>query len=175
MSIDAEIRILAAERRLPGAHLDRLLAMDEQSRAKFLECARTLRMRTGQIVAALDLLDEIAVREGTSPAAVLDRQEITSAISKHRSGPARASAFVEALRSIRFPQLREIQARLAAEIDSLKLPRGISVVLPDELASDELTVSLKAQTGAEFARLMESLEERKNEIMLLIEKLGGLE
>ena len=61
--IDAQIRMLAAERRLPPSHLARWLAMDQPSRAALLDIARVLRLRTGQLVTALDTLEEIAVRE----------------------------------------------------------------------------------------------------------------
>ena len=50
--------------------------MDLPSRAAMLDLARTLRLRTGQLVTALDTLDEIAVRERVTVAAILDRVEI---------------------------------------------------------------------------------------------------
>ena len=71
--IDAQIRDLAAERRLPPSHLKHWLAMDSPSRAAFFDIARALRLRTGQLVTALDTLDEIAVRDHVTIAAILDR------------------------------------------------------------------------------------------------------
>ncbi|HYL60510.1 MAG TPA: hypothetical protein VEU51_16700, partial [Candidatus Acidoferrales bacterium] len=155
---DKGIRALAAERRLPQAHLERWLGLDALSRNEFLNLARKLRMRTGQIVAALEMLDEIAVRERVTVAAVLEREEIHRAAGSAGSTPARAHAFVEAIRAIRFPRLKRTQQRLRAEIAALKLPRGISVVLPKELGSDELTVSIRASSGDELARLVSALE-----------------
>ena len=74
--IDAQIRTIAAERRIPQSHLARWLAMDAASRAAMLDVARAIRLRTGQLVTAIDTLDEIAVREHVTVAAILDRAEI---------------------------------------------------------------------------------------------------
>src|SRR5260370_12530612 len=62
LTTEAEIRAWAALRRLPDAHLERWLALEEPDRAALLEAALLLRLPTAQFVTALDLLDEIAVR-----------------------------------------------------------------------------------------------------------------
>ncbi len=110
--IDAQIRELAAERRIPQSHVDRWLAMDPPSRAAMFDIARTLRLRTGQIVTALDTLDEIAVREHVTVAAILDRVEIRRIANGSGSAPSRASALLEALRTLRYPLLRQMQEQL---------------------------------------------------------------
>ena len=53
-----------------------------------------------------------------------------------------------------------MQEQLRAEVSALKLPRGISLDLPKELGSDELTVSLRVRSGAELAQLLDALDER---------------
>src|SRR5208283_1428561 len=70
--IDAEIRMLAAGRRLPPSHLERWLAMDPASRAAMLDVASAVRLRTGQLMTAIETLEEIAVREHVTVAVVLD-------------------------------------------------------------------------------------------------------
>src|SRR5579863_1028455 len=87
-AIDAEIRVTAAQRRLPAAHLERWLAMDHASRCALLAFARKLRLRTGQLVSALDLLEEIAVRERTTVGEVLGRDEIRRIADAPGSAPA---------------------------------------------------------------------------------------
>lgn len=171
--LDDEIRALASERRLPEIHLERWLKMDEGSREKFLGLARDLKMRTGQIVALIDALEEIAVREGSTIAKVLERNEIERAAKRAGSAPARASAILEAIRSIRYPRLKETQSRLRNEIAAIELPRGIKVDLPRELGSDELGVSLTARSGKELARLIETLGEKKQALARIVEMLGG--
>src|SRR5260370_357644 len=69
--IDAEIRTLAQDRRLPDSHLERWLAMDPASRGSLLIHAQHLGLRTGQLVSALELLEEIAVRKRITSCPVL--------------------------------------------------------------------------------------------------------
>lgn len=171
--IDDAIRTLAAARRLPGAHLQRWLALDAPGRARFLELAESLRMRTGQIVNALEALEEIAVREQTSVAEILRREEIVRISSGPAAAPARASALLKTIGAIRFPQLKKMQARLRSEIAALKMPNGISVALPIELGSDELTVSIVVRSGGELARLLKVLDEKEPALARIIDLLGG--
>ena len=107
--IETRIRALAAEKRLPAAHLERWLAMDHPSRARLLEIIETLKLRTGQIVTAIDTLHEIAVREQVTIAEILERAEIRRTLKSPGSTPARASALIDQLRAMRFPRLRAIR------------------------------------------------------------------
>lgn len=173
ISTDDAIRALAEARHLPASHVARWLAMDAESRRALLDHAQALKLRTGQIVAALDLLDEIAVRDGAAPSAILAREEVRRAIVHQGSGPARAAAFLDALRAIRFPRLGRTLERISARVAELDLPRGISVVLPRELASDELVVRLTARTADEMARLIRALGAKERELARIAAMLGG--
>jgi hypothetical protein len=171
--VDQQIRAIAAERRLPPSQLAKWLAMDQPSRAAVLEVARALRVRTGQLVTALDTLDEIAVRERVAVAAILHQPEIRRIANSSGSAPSRASALLEALRTLRYPRLKRMQDDLHAEVSALKLPRGISLDLPKDLGSDELTVSLRARSGTELAHLLEALDQKRAGLTRIIEMLGG--
>lgn len=157
---------------MPQSHLARWLGMDEESRRALLEHARALKLRTGQLVAALDLLDEIAVRENAPASAILARDEVRRAIAHQGSGPARAAAFLDALRAIRFPRLGRALERISARIAELNLPRGISVVLPRELGSDELVVRLHARTADDMTRLVRALAAKEKELARVAAMLG---
>ena len=165
--------MLAEDRRLPATHLERWLSFDDASRGEFLALARKVRFRTGQLVTALELLEEIAVRERITVAEVLSRDEIRRVADGSGSGPARASSFIEALRKIRFPRLRAMQERLRAEVAALKLPRGISVDLPKELGSDELTVSLRVRSADDLGRLVAALNRSSAGLARIVEMIGG--
>lgn len=171
--IDAQIRQLAAERRLPQSHIDRWLAMDPPSSAAILDVARILRLRTGQLMTALDTLDEIAVRDQMTAAAILDQPEIRRIANGPGSAPTRASALLEALRTLRYPLLKRMQDELRSEVSALHLPRGISIDLPKELGSDELTVSLRVRSGADLAHLLDTLDRSRSGLTRIIEMLGG--
>jgi hypothetical protein len=171
--IDAQIRTLAAERRLSASHLERWLAMDPPSRAAILDIARAIRLRTGQLVTALDTLEEIAVREQVSVATVLDRPDIRRIANAAGSAPSRASALLDALRTLRYPLLKKMQEQLRSEVSALKLPRAISVDLPKDLGSDELTVSLRVRSAIELANLLDLLDQSRPGLTRIIEMLGG--
>ena len=74
---------------------------------------------------------------------------------------------------LRYPLLKRMQEQLRSEVSALKLPRGISIDLPQELGSDELTVSLRVRTGAELAHKLEALDQRRAGLTRIIEMLGG--
>jgi hypothetical protein len=173
IDVDAEIRDLATRRRLPQAYLARWLHLDPSGRSALLELARALKFRTGQLVAALELLAEISVREQTSAARILARPPLRRLATEGGSAPERAHAFLNELRAIRFPRLRETTERLEAAIAALRLPRGIRVLLPRELASDELTIQLAASAPGELDRLLDKLLEKRSDFARILAMLGG--
>lgn len=167
------IRALAESKRLPKSHLDRWLAMDPGSRDALLTVARNLRMRTGQIVIAIELVEEIAVRERIAPAAVLDRGGIRRIVAGPGSAPARASSLLGALRAARYPRLAATQQKLRAAIASLRLPAGVSIVLPKELGSDELGLSIRVRSAAGLELTLAALAKNQRGLAQIIELLGG--
>jgi hypothetical protein len=171
--LDAEIRDLATRRRVPAAYLARWLRLDQSGRSALLELARALKFRTGQLVAALDLLDEISVREQTSAAQILARPPLRRLVSGGGSAPERAHAVLDELRAIRFPRLHETAERLEAAIAALRLPRGIRVLLPRELESDEVTIQLAVSAPGELEHLLDALLEKRGEFARILAMIGG--
>ncbi len=105
--IDAQIRSIAPSDGCRRAILRDGSRWTPTSRAAMLEIARVFRLRTGQLKTALEMLEEIAVREHVTVAAVLDRPEIRRIADGPGSAPSRASALLEALRTIRYPLLQK--------------------------------------------------------------------
>ena len=87
--------------------------------------------------------------------------------------PARASALIDKLRELRYPRLTRTRATLEAAVAAMRLPKGVTVVLPKDLSSDELMIRLTARTAAELDKLLAALAERKEEINALFKTLGG--
>jgi GrpB-like predicted nucleotidyltransferase (UPF0157 family) len=170
---DEGICALASARHLPESHRARWLAMDPRSRAAFLQCAESLRLRTGQIVLALDLLGEIAVRKSKSVAEILTEPDLARIAGRAGSAPGRARSFIDALRAMRFPRLGEALARLESAIGELRLPRGISIVLPRELGSDVLTIRLEVTRAGDLDRAVGILTGRRAAIARILAMLGG--
>jgi len=169
----AAIRAWAAERHLPETHLARWLGMGERDRAAILAIARALRLSTGAIVTALATLEEISVRESCTIESVLARDPIARILKSRTSAPARAKDFLAALRQIRYPRLAEASRKLQAEIAALDLPRGISVVLPKDLGSDQLRIELEVNDGAELKRLVGALKANADGLSQIADRLSG--
>ncbi|HVN63562.1 MAG TPA: hypothetical protein VMT58_02910 [Candidatus Binataceae bacterium] len=169
----AVIRELAEAKRLPAAATDRWVAMEPESRAAILGLVRNLRMRTAQIMIAVETLDEIAVREGARPAEILARADLKRIVGGPGSAPARASALIKALRAIRYPRLTAALAKLRLEVRALRLPATISLGVPKDLASDELTISLKIRSVAALEHALDVLAEKKPGLRRIIGLLGG--
>jgi len=170
---DAAIRAWAARRRLPEVHLERWLGMNPEDRRALLELAQSLNPRTGQFVTALVMLEEIGVREDQTIAQLLARAEIRRIQAANESAPGKARALLDTLRALRFPRMRAAFDQLKTGIASLRLPAGIRVVLPADLASDELRVELTAHGGDDLQRLVDAIVTHAAELRRLADQLGG--
>jgi hypothetical protein len=170
---EAGIRRWAEAKHLPEAALVRWLGLDEGVRARILALAEELRLRTAQLVNVLELLDEIALREHRSVLSILGGAPVRSAIASGGSAPARASRMLAALRALRFPRLTRIRSELEAQLRALALPPGLRVRLPRELASDELTVELRAASRTELEGALTTLARIGPELARIVERLGG--
>ncbi len=168
-----DVRVWAEARRLDRAHIDRWLALDAASAAALLRAASTLRLRTGQAQAALEMLEEIALREGVDAASVLARAPVKRILEGAGSAPARARAFVEQLKAVRFPRLGQALERLKAQVAALKLPRTVILALPTDLGSDELRIEIRVRSGEELRGAMRALESRIDGIERILDLIGG--
>ncbi len=130
-------------------------------------------MRAGQLIAAFDLLDEISVREAAPVQAILARAEIRRILDGAGSAPGRASAILAALRVIRYPRLARATDRIAREIAALGLPRGIRIIAPRELESDEVKIELAAHGGKELGELIDALARRAGDLARIAELASG--
>jgi hypothetical protein len=147
--------------------------MAEADRAALLNITRTLRLSTGATVKALAMLDEIAHREHQSVESILGRDKILRLITSSAPVPERARAFLDALKRMRYPRLAEAVELLEAEITALDLPRGISVLLPRDLGSDELKIELRTKAGGELKRLIDALVASADKLARIVDNLGG--
>jgi hypothetical protein len=173
VSVTDAIKALAFERRLPANYCDRWLAQDDRNRAAIYEVVDRLRMRTGQIVAMLDLLDEIGVRERTDAASILAAERTRAVLDAGGSGPARAARLLDLLREIRYPRLTRLRSELEAEISRFGLPQSVTVRLPVDLASDELMVEIRAHSGKEMDQALSALMQTRDRLVRIVGRLGG--
>jgi hypothetical protein len=169
----ADIRSWSEQRRLPQSYVVRWTGWPNQDAAALLRIATEFRLRTGQCVSAIDLLEEIGAREGTSVAAILSRSEIARISRQSGSAPDKARAFFEILRVLRFPRLAQTKASINAHIARLRLPPAIHVSYAPDLASDELRVELIAHSAPEIGDLIDALGRARHHLCTLADMIGG--
>jgi hypothetical protein len=167
------VRAWAEPRHLDRAHLERWLALDAYGAAAILDAAARLRLRVGQLQGALEMLEEIALVDKTQVSAVLARAPLKRILEGIGPAPARARAFVDELRAMRFPRLGRVLEQMKAEIAALKLPRTVAVALPKDLGSDELRIEIRARSGPEFRDSLRALEEKADAVERILDLLGG--
>jgi len=167
------MREWAEPRHLDRAHLEHWLALDTSSAAAMLDAACRLRLRVGQLQGALGMLEEIALVERTQVSAVLARAPLKRILDGVGPAPARARAFVDELRAMRFPRLGRALEQIKAEVAALKLPRMVAVTLPKDLGSDELRIEIRVRSGAELKESLHALAERAEGVERILDLLGG--
>ncbi|HVB82220.1 MAG TPA: hypothetical protein VNE82_19990 [Candidatus Binataceae bacterium] len=167
------VRAWAEPRRLDRAHLERWLALDSYSAAAVLDAVCHLRLRVGQLQGALGMLEEIALVAGTQVSDVLARAPLKRILEGVGPAPARARAFVDELRAMRFPRLGRALERMKAEVAALKLPHTMTVALPKDLGSDELRIEMRVRSAAEFRDSLRTLKEKADGVERILELLGG--
>jgi hypothetical protein len=170
---EAAVRAWAEMRHLPESHLERWLSLPEADSSALRETAERLHLRTGQFVTAFALLEEIAVREKVNLAGVLARSEIRRILEGTGSTPGRARMLIDQLRAMRFPELKRTTDRIRSEVAALALPRGINVLLPRDLNSEELRIEISAHRGAELERLIEAIAKRAAGLKRIAAMVGG--
>ncbi len=171
--IGKTVRAWAEPRQLDRAHLERWLALDGYSAAAMLDAAARLRLRIGQLQGALEMLVEIALVDGIQVSAVLARAPLKRILEGAGPVPARARAFVDELRAMRFPRLGRALEQMKAEVAALKLPRTVAVALPKDLGSDELRIEIRVHSGTEFRDSLRVLKEKADDVERILELLGG--
>jgi hypothetical protein len=163
----------AEPRHLDQAHLDRWLALDAYSAAAILDAASHLRLHVGQLRSALEMLEEIALIEGTQVSAVLARAPLKRIFEGVGPASARARAFVDELRTMRFPRLACALEQLKAKVAELKLPRTVCLALPKDLGSDELRIEIRVRSAGEFKDSLRKLVEKADDVERILDLLGG--
>lgn len=172
-ALDLAIRDWAARHQLPQTPIDYWLGLAVDDRSAMLELAQTLRLRTGQCLVVLELLDELHVRDQITIRGLLQQDSLWRIIHGGGSAPGKARALIEALRTRRFPRLKQTMERLTAMIAATDLPAGVRLVLPSNLGSDELRVELTVHNGDELRRLLDAVAVRGERLSEIADALGG--
>ena len=130
-------------------------------RAVLIAVVEALRPSPRHLVDALDWLDDIAVRDGVRPVAVLAEPGLRAAIAGRGSSPDRLKRWKERLRRLRYPRLAAREATFATAVRALDLGPGVMIAPPTEFEGGTLAISIRAGSAEELDAIVAQLEDRR--------------
>ena len=135
-----------------------LFRWDADSRAAAESLLDTLRPGVNKCRELLELTDETAVKENTSPQAILSRQEIQSPLN-NADLPInqKYDAIHQQLRLWRYPVLTDLQKQVYRAIDQLKLDGRIKLRTPENFESNQFKIELNFSSREELTAQVEQL------------------
>ncbi len=171
--LDESVERLASERHLPQRYVAAWRSWDARDQEALLRVARSLKLRTGQLMVAIELLPEVALQQGLAIAEFLGREELRHIIDGPGSAPQRAHAFIEALRTFRYPRLNRMLKALKDELKAAKLLPFVKVALPKELSCGELRIELRLTSQAQLDAALKVLADNRHVFLRMLRILDG--
>lgn len=148
---------LAAGRRYSAATVARWRALPPRDAEALGRLVAELRPSENQLRDLWEWLADIATRDGTSLAALLERDPLASVWRRPAARTERLTALKAALRRLRYPELARAEAALAAHVAALGLPRGVRVEFPEFLEGDEVRITFAVRNPAAWAATAQAL------------------
>jgi len=142
------IRAYAGARTYSAATTERWLRLDAGDGGALLQLASDLRLGENQLRDLWDWAEVIAERDGVTLHHVLGSDPIMAARARKLGRNDKLKAIKAALRRLRFPQLADVEDRLADLVRSMELPRTIRVALPEHLEGDQVRIEIIATSEA---------------------------
>lgn len=174
--LDKEIVEYAREKGLHQKVLDRWLGLADADQGALLDLARGLKIGGNHLTDLLDWLEEIHLRDGTSPSEVLRKESVSRILSDPRLGRNdKLKRLKDELRRLRFPRLSRIEEEIQKKIREMKLKPQIRTLVPPGLEGGALTLQLKASSYEEMRELVRELERvlEREEMKELFDLLRG--
>ena len=135
-----------------------LFRWDAESRAAAESLLDTLRPGVNKCRELLELTDETAVKENTSPQAIMSRKEIQTPLN-NADLPInqKYDAIHQQLRLWRYPVLTDLQKQVYRAIDQLKLDGRIKLRTPENFESNQFKIELNFSSREELTAQVEQL------------------
>jgi hypothetical protein len=162
----------AEEKGFHSQTIERWLRLSEADQQALFELAQLLKLGENHFRDFLDWLEEISLRDGVTPAAIVKGEVFSRLLSDPRLGRSdRLKSAKEELRRLRFPRLSRIEKEIEEKIRELKLKPHIRVTIPPGLEGGTLTVRIEAASCEELKRsvaeLADALEKKEMEEIFL--------
>jgi hypothetical protein len=152
------LRVLLHSLNVPLRVFSILFRWDEESRAAAKSLLGTLHPGVNKCRELLELTDETAVKESTSPQAILNRSEMQTPLN-NADLPVneKYDAIHQQLRLWRYPVLTDLQKQVYRAIDQLKLDGRIKLRTPENFESDQFKIELNFSSREELTAQVEKL------------------
>jgi hypothetical protein len=157
LDLRRRVEALAAAHRLQAALVERWQALAAADAAAVCDLAERLRLGENHIRDLCEWSEEIALRDGTTIAAVLESTPVTAALSRALGRNDAVKTLREVLRRLRFPRLAALEDQLAQRVRRLALPAGVRLVLPPNLQDTEIRVEIRAGDLAALTAAVDAL------------------
>ena len=157
-AFSVSLKILLHKLNLPLRVFSILFRWHEESRAAAEALLGTLRPGVNKCRELLELADETAVKDNTTPHEILSRQEIQTPLN-NTDLPINEQydTIHKQLRLWRYPVLTDLQKQVYRAIDQLRLEGKIKLRTPENFESDQFKIELQFKTKDELVAQVETL------------------
>ena len=173
---EMEIRRYGQAKGFHPQTVKRWLGWDQTARDSLLRLAASLKISENHLRDLMDWLEEIALRDRSAIAAILERKPIADIESAPRLGRAdKLKRIKEELRRLRFPRLVRLEDSIRERIQELRLHPEICLTVAPGLEGGKLQVEFRASSFEEFEKLTAKLVEvaRTNTLRQIFALLAG--
>lgn len=186
MEVNSALQSFLQDRQVEGEFRAQLLALDAGTQAAVGQLVSVLAPSANALRELLSMATDVAARDRVTLQDVLSEREILTLVadldSQQRSSN-KKQLFAEVKQHLfarRYPEVARVQSRLAALQKEIATRFGLRVELPPELEGDTLSVSIKARSVDDFAKLGAAMQElsrsqQLREIYALLKGEEGLQ
>ncbi len=171
--VEEEVKDYLTEKAWPLGDAFRLASLEGEERLPLVRLLEELRASVSAGREVFELCCELARRDEVSIAQVLLEPSVKEALEL--KGKAGARGLLEALRSMRYPELGKLKKRAESLLRKGELPREIKLDWPQALEQDSLRAELRFASPEELesaARRLEAAAE-KRELREVLRLLAG--
>jgi len=120
---------------------------------------------------AVELLTDIARRDGMSPEAVLEKVGIAKLLERPGHPLENFDELVHRLEALRYPLWTSKKERLNALCSRLKAKTGVTATYPPFAEGDTVTLSFTVKNATEIADRMKALDREKETVEEILREL----
>jgi hypothetical protein len=154
---EAGVRTYASDKHFSPGVVERWLGYRAEDRDAVLAVAERLRLGENQVRDLLEQLEDIAGRQGSPLAAVLQSAPVRGVLERGLGRNETIHHLRQTLARLRYPQLSQTEEQLRRLIHDLQLPAAVTVEFPKGLEGEHVSVTVKAASACELRACVAAL------------------